>query len=205
MFVEMMGGRITVSSLPGKGSTFSFDIYADVPTDAQVEEARRDVHATFVMQSPAEGAHADAPGAGAGDIDIPDCLGMTFLVVEDNEINRLIAGDALDRFGAEIEFAENGQEAVDIFLADPARFDMIFMDIMMPVMDGYEATRAIRASGAPGAREVPIIAMTANVFAEDIQKTSEAGMDAHIGKPFDPAQIALTIQRFAGKAGKGDA
>jgi CheY-like chemotaxis protein len=196
MFVEMMGGRITVSSLPGKGSTFSFDIYADIPTDAQVDEARRDIHATFVMQPSAEGAHAGADGADAGGVDIPDCLGMTFLVVEDNEINRLIAGDALDRFGAEIEYAENGQEAVDKYLADPGRFDMIFMDIMMPVMDGYEATRAIRASDAPGARTVPIIAMTANVFAEDIQKTSEAGMDAHIGKPFEPAQMALVIQRF---------
>jgi CheY-like chemotaxis protein len=198
MFVEMMGGRITVSSLPGKGSTFSFDIYADIPTDAQVDEARRDIHATFVMQPSAEGAHAGADGADAGGVDIPDCLGMTFLVVEDNEINRLIAGDALDRFGAEIEYAENGQEAVDKYLADPGRFDMIFMDIMMPVMDGYEATRAIRASDAPGARTVPIIAMTANVFAEDIQKTSEAGMDAHIGKPFEPAQMALVIRRFIG-------
>jgi CheY-like chemotaxis protein len=275
MLVKMMGGDISVDSAPGEGSTFTFDIYADMPGEARGAEAAgsdSDAGSLGLVTGSGVGANANlgagagtaagadagagAPAraaAGAGDTDFiagscseaavntddgagaatgagsgggandADCMGglisgdmsgaavgadgdgegraslcegMIFLIVDDNDINRIIAEDALRGFGADIEFAENGSEAVDKFLADPKRYDAIFMDIMMPVMDGYEATRQIRVSKMRGAKEIPIIAMTANVFAEDIEKSKAAGMNSHIGKPLDLNQIEQEIRRF---------
>jgi CheY-like chemotaxis protein len=111
--------------------------------------------------------------------------GRRILLAEDVEINREIVIGLLEPTMVEIECAENGREAVDMFRAAPDKYDMIFMDIQMPELDGYEATRQIRALDARRAKMVPIIAMTANVFREDVEKCFEAGMNDHIGKPFD--------------------
>ena len=119
--------------------------------------------------------------------------GKTILLAEDIEINREIVLALLEPTGLEIVCAENGNEAVAMFSANPARFDMIFMDIHMPEKDGYEATREIRALDDPWARQIPIVAMTANVFREDIEKCLSVGMDDHVGKPVD---IAVAIEKL---------
>ena len=112
--------------------------------------------------------------------------GLFFLVAEDNELNAEILSEMLDMEGAGCEVAANGQLAVERFLqSDPDRYDMVLMDVQMPVMGGYEATRKIRASGHPRAAEIPIVAMTANAFAEDVRHALDAGMNGHLSKPID--------------------
>jgi CheY-like chemotaxis protein len=119
----------------------------------------------------------------------PDYTGLFaghhILLAEDVEINREIVLALLEETALEIDCAVNGVEAVSMFSETPEKYDAIFMDIQMPEMDGYEATRRIRALGFPYAETIPIIAMTANVFKEDVEKSMEAGMTSHIGKPLD--------------------
>ncbi len=129
-------------------------------------------------------ALSDTPG-GENASSCPDLAGKKILLVEDNMINREIAREILGATRAEIDVAENGKEAVERFLAAGSEYAIILMDVQMPVMDGYEATRRIRESGKEGAGTVPIWAMTANTFAEDIRKAKEAGMNGHIAKPID--------------------
>ena len=132
---------------------------------------------------------------GEGEAGIPDLSKKRILLVEDNFINREIAREFLSATHAQIETAENGQEALDRFLeAEPGYFDLILMDIQMPVMDGYEAARRIRGSGQPDAASVKIFAMTANTFAEDIAKARAAGMDGHIAKPFDVKKLMSLLR-----------
>ena len=115
---------------------------------------------------------------------------MRILLVEDMEINREIATMLLSSEGFIVETAVNGKEAVDkVASADAGYYDAVFMDIQMPVMDGYEAARTIRAIPDPDKAGVPILAMTANAFSEDVQKAKEAGMDEHIAKPIEMAAI----------------
>jgi CheY-like chemotaxis protein len=114
--------------------------------------------------------------------------------VEDNEINREIAIAFLLELGIVPSVAGNGQEALEIFGNE--RFDLILMDVQMPVMDGLEATRRIRAGGKPGADTVPILAMTANAMAEDRAKSLEAGMNDHLSKPFNPDQLETLLHRW---------
>jgi len=109
--------------------------------------------------------------------------GKRILIVEDIEINREIAISLLEPTGIEIDCAEDGMEAVRMFEEAPEKYDLIFMDIQMPVLNGVDATKAIRALGIPKAKEIPIVAMTAAVFREDIENCLEAGMNDHIGKP----------------------
>jgi len=111
--------------------------------------------------------------------------GRRILLAEDVEINREIVLSLLEETGIEIDCAVNGAEACMMFTAAPERYDAIFMDVQMPEMDGYEGTRRIRSSGATRCRTVPIIAMTANVFKEDVENCMKAGMNGHIGKPLD--------------------
>lgn len=122
--------------------------------------------------------------------------GKRILVVEDIQINQYILQELLKNTGAILSQAMDGQQALDMFKAQKGSFDAILMDIQMPVMDGLEATRQIRASGVPCAESVPIIAMTANVFKEDIDQALMAGMDAHVGKPIDARILMDTFQRL---------
>lgn len=125
----------------------------------------------------------------------PSLAGRCILLAEDIQINREIVIALLEPAGIAVECAENGLKAVEMFSADPLRYDAILMDIHMPEMDGYQATRAIRALGFPHAAEIPIIAMTANVFREDVEHCLDCGMNDHIGKPLDMDEVLHKLQR----------
>lgn len=122
--------------------------------------------------------------------------GKRILLAEDIEINREIAVALLERTGLAIEFAENGREAFDMVRDNPGRYDLVLMDIHMPEMDGYEATRRIRALGTPGALGLPIVAMTANVFREDVERCLAAGMNDHLGKPLDTEEVLGKLKKY---------
>ena len=125
----------------------------------------------------------------------PDLSGKSVLLVEDNELNLEIAKILLEDEKMVVTTAENGKEAVDIVSQSvPGRFDIIFMDIMMPVMDGLEAARQIRTLNRKDTKEIPIIAMTANAFQDDIRDCIDAGMNAHIAKPIESKKIEDTLQ-----------
>jgi signal transduction histidine kinase/CheY-like chemotaxis protein len=132
----------------------------------------------------------DEPAKGVAD----DFTGRCVLLAEDVEINREIVMALLEPTNIRVECAENGAVAVKMFAENPGRYDAIFMDVQMPEMDGYEAARRIRALGIPEAASVPIIAMTANVFREDIEKCIEAGMDRHLGKPLDIGEVLAALR-----------
>jgi signal transduction histidine kinase/CheY-like chemotaxis protein len=151
-------------------------------------------------------ASAENQGAGTAD-QFPGCR---ILLAEDVEINREIVITLLEPTGLTIDCAENGVQAVELFKADPDAFDMIFMDVQMPEMDGYEATRQIRVLEASmkgsgqlmkAPEGIPIIAMTANVFREDIEKCLVAGMDAHVGKPLDMKDVLAVLRKYLPKNG----
>jgi signal transduction histidine kinase/DNA-binding response OmpR family regulator/iron only hydrogenase large subunit-like protein len=127
-----------------------------------------------------------------------DCTfeGHRILLAEDVDINREIVLAMLEPTMLEIDCAENGKEAVRMFNEAPDRYDMIFMDIQMPEMDGYEAARQIRAFGLPNAQTIPIVAMTANVFKEDVERCLEAGMNAHVGKPLDFDEVISILKKY---------
>ncbi|MDR0752317.1 MAG: response regulator [Christensenellaceae bacterium] len=126
-----------------------------------------------------------------------DCFdGFTLLLVEDVEINREIVIALLEPTSIAIDCAENGEQAVDMYLKQPDKYDIIFMDIQMPEMDGYEATGLIRKSNTKSSKDIPIIAMTANVFKEDVEKCIVAGMDAHVGKPLDFEEVLETLRKY---------
>ena len=163
---RLMSGDITVESEPDKGSCFT------------VRFCLRAGSADMLAQ--------------AGEKQSYDFGGRTALLVEDIAINREIVMELLGEYAMSVDCAENGEEAVRLFLADPLRYDIIFMDLHMPVMDGYAATEAIRSSRAPRASEVPILAMTANAFSEDVARCRAAGMDDHIAKPVD---VELLLQK----------
>jgi CheY-like chemotaxis protein len=118
------------------------------------------------------------------------------LLVEDVEINREIVVSLLESTGLEIGCAENGLQAVRLYSENPERIDIIFMDVQMPTMDGYEATRRIRAMNHPLAAKVPIVAMTANVFKEDVERCLQAGMNDHVGKPINLDDVLRTLRLY---------
>ncbi|MDR1042777.1 MAG: response regulator [Clostridiales Family XIII bacterium] len=178
--VELMGGEIGVESTLGEGSRFTFTIMlplASSEEDNEDDEDFRDVDSSY------EGIFA----------------GHRVLLAEDIEINREVVLSLLEDTGLEIDCAENGREAVDMFAKDPSGYEMIFMDIQMPEMDGYEATRTIRAMSIPRATEVPIVAMTANVFKEDVERSRAAGMNDHIGKPLMRDEVINVILKYIGE------
>lgn len=171
--VTRMGGTIDLNSKENIGTTIrivlSFDLDKNHEGARKAEEEKEKV----------------------------DFAGSKILLVEDNEINMEIAQFMLESMGVQTSGAKNGKEAVDMFAqSEPGTFDVIFMDVMMPVMDGLEATRAIRALDREDARKIPIIAMTANAFAEDRQACIEAGMNDHLGKPVDTAEIARILRSY---------
>ena len=170
----LMGGSISVESEEGKGSIFRVELPfrlaagANPPTDA-----------------------AESPG------DL-DCLkGLRVLVAEDGDINREIMEALLDGMGAVCIPAINGQEALDIWRTRHAEIDLILMDVQMPVMDGYTATREIRSGGLPGAAETPIIAMTAYAMRGDAERSLAAGMDGHLTKPVDVNELTRMLKTYA--------
>lgn len=130
--------------------------------------------------------------------------GMRFLCAEDNELNAEILRELLKVEGAECTICENGEKVFEEFgHSKPGEYDMILMDVQMPVMNGYEATKAIRSSQHELAKSIPIIAMTANAFSEDIQASLVAGMNAHVSKPVDMKALKRTIQNIcSGRGGK---
>jgi len=176
--VEMMQGGIRVESEEGKGASFIFTICAEIP-------------AVSSASSIAVSSAPDKPKA-------VDYHGKRILLAEDVEINREIVLAVLNPLGLGIIEAENGQKACDLFRADPEGFDLIFMDIHMPGIDGYEASRIIRAIDNPAAKTVPIIAMTANVFKEDVERCLAAGMNGHLGKPLDFNAVLAVLEKYLG-------
>jgi signal transduction histidine kinase len=169
-YLDLMGGKITVRSKINEGSCFTVDITFDVDPDKRVEN-------NIVI----------------GD----NVSGMKVLVVEDNALNMEIAQEILEDEGVVVTTAENGKIAYDIFTqSKQGTFDVILMDIMMPVMNGFDATKAIRESDHPEAKTIPIIAMTANAFAEDVTASLEAGMNAHIAKPINIPMLLSVLNSY---------
>ncbi|MDR1686193.1 MAG: response regulator [Desulfovibrio sp.] len=199
--VEMMGGDIGVESEPGKGSTFSFTMRAE--RGAEDRRAAPDPGVTpNTLRIPAVGYGKGRDSDTARpELEIPaeekeDFTGCRILLAEDVEINREIVAALLEPTGVTIDNAENGAEALRMFSETPAAYDLVFMDVQMPEMDGYEATRRIRALNVPEASAIPIIAMTANVFREDIERCLAAGMNGHMGKPLNLEEVMQRLHEF---------
>ena len=170
--IELMGGSIQVESRQGIGTKFTIDLSFDMALKEEVYGSEDTIE----------------PSA------IHIIEGKRILLVEDNELNAEIAKTVLEDVGALITRAENGQQALELFKEKPAgTFDVILMDLMMPVMDGYTATRKIRELERSDAKTVPIIAMTANAFQEDAEKCIAVGMNAHLAKPLDIEKMMITI------------
>ena len=169
--VQLLGGDIAVKSKEGEGSEFSFEIWLP-ETEEQVQAAP---------------VSADPKGR---------FKGKKVLLVDDVELNRKIARAMLKVTGIAVDEAVDGEEALRKFEQSPEHgYDMVLMDVQMPVMDGYQASSAIRALDRDDARKVPIIALTANAFKEDIDKALQAGMNAHIAKPIKPDKIVEIMSK----------
>ena len=170
--VEKMGGTITFESEKGVGTTFVIRVPFKIDPDADKREEQKEVSEKSIK-------------------------GLHILLAEDNELNMEIAEFVLQNEGADVTKAWDGQEAVELFRnSEPGEFDVILMDIMMPVMNGYEATKMIRSLDREDAKEVPIIAMTANAFTEDRIRAKAAGMDEHVAKPVDVELLIKVIHKL---------
>ena len=171
--IEKMGGTITFESKKGEGTTFVIRIPFKIDQDADQREEQEAISEKSIKD-------------------------LKILLVEDNELNMEIAEFVIQNEGASVTKAWNGQEAVEIFKKSrPDEFDVILMDIMMPEMNGYEAVKVIRAmNDRPDGKNIPIIAMTANSFAEDVQASLDAGMNAHLSKPIVIDEVIKTILRY---------
>ncbi len=173
--VSLMGGTIDVKSWVGEGSVFTIEIPMALPEEGSSRQlSNKDADKSY------------------------DSIfnGLNVLVCEDNTLNSEIMGKILEMNGAHVTPAYNGREALEIFKESrDGRYDLIFMDIQMPVMNGYEATKAIRGSKRPGAETIPIIAVTANAFSNDVRDALLAGMDAHVSKPVNIEEMKKTVAR----------
>ena len=171
-YVDLMGGTIQVDSRKGEGTCFTVELPLELTEETGAPRQDSSDSAALLR-------------------------GVKLLMAEDNDLNAEIAMVQLEEQGIQVTRASDGAEAVRIFSEhSPDTFDMIFMDIMMPKMNGYEATAAIRAlPGRPDGRKIPIIAMTANAFAEDVQASLDAGMNGHIAKPIVMDEVTKSIIR----------
>ncbi len=170
--VEKMGGTITFESEKGVGTTFVIRVPFKIDPDADKREEQKEVSEKSIK-------------------------GLHILLAEDNELNMEIAEFLIQNEGADVSKAWNGQEAVEVFKkSEPREFDVILMDIMMPVMNGYEATKMIRSQDREDAKTIPIIAMTAKAFTEDRIRAKEAGMDEHVAKPVDVELLKKVIHKL---------
>ena len=173
--IELMGGSIQVESRQGIGTKFTVDLSFDMASKEEVYGSRNAIKTSAIHT----------------------IKGKRILIAEDNELNAEIAKTVLEDVGALVTRVEDGQQAVELFKEKPAgTFDVILMDLMMPVMDGYTATRKIRELERSDAKTVPIIAMTANAFQEDAEKCIAVGMNAHLAKPLDIEKVMITICRL---------
>jgi CheY-like chemotaxis protein len=180
--IEMMDGSIGVESAPGRGSTFMFTVTLGVGDERDLKYAEQ-----------SDGPAADHPDDGV-------FAGRKALIAEDIDINREIIITLLEPTGLTFDYAENGKEAVAMYEAAPESYDVILMDVQMPEVDGYSATRMIRASSAPNARHIPIIAMTASVFKDDVMQSIDAGMNDHLGKPINFSELMSKLRRYLGRS-----
>ena len=176
--VDLMGGTVEVITAPNAGTEFivrvAFELVAGSEADGET------------VREPERTESADL-----------DFSRIRLLLVEDNELNREIATAVLTEAGFTLEVAVNGKEAVEkVAASQPGDFGAVLMDVQMPIMNGYEATKAIRALENPALSNIPIIAMTANAFREDIQAARDAGMNAHIAKPLDVAKMMKTLTQI---------
>lgn len=174
--VEKMGGTISFESEQGVGTTFYIELPFQIDHNIKHEELK------------------------TKEIKKASIKGVNVLLVEDNELNMEIAEFVLESAGANVIKAFNGKEALEIFKESKlGEIDIILMDVMMPVMDGLEAARYIRWSNKENARDIPIIAMTANAFTEDRRRVLEAGMNEHLAKPLESEVLIKTIANYCGK------
>jgi CheY-like chemotaxis protein len=177
--VDLKGGTIACRSEKGKGTVFTIELplaYADNEEGAvkQAEEQRP--------------------------LSSYDLSHIHILVCEDHPLNQKVIQKVLEKANAEVTLADDGKIGSDLFLNSPAdAFDLILMDIRMPNMDGYEATKVIRSSQHPRAKTIPIVAMTANAYAEDVKKSLAAGMNKHLAKPIEPKTVYETILQYVHK------
>ena len=180
--IDAMEGSIEVESQVNKGTKFTINLI--FPIYVETEVATEEIDLNTLVQ---------------------DFGGIKALVVEDNYVNRKIMGVLLQKLNIQVDFAENGQQALEKFTEDSAnKYDLIYMDIQMPELDGYETTKAIRSNKKNQGNKIPIIAMTANVFDSDIEKCRKAGMNGHFGKPIDAIELAFVTNEVLTKKGTQD-
>jgi signal transduction histidine kinase/ActR/RegA family two-component response regulator len=174
---RMMGGDIQVESELGKGSKFTVNVYLQINND--------------------QNEIPNQAGTGLEESSDLDCHGKRALLVDDNELNLEVAEELLEMLGMTVEKANNGRNAVQAVSERPTGYyDLVFMDVQMPIMNGYEATMAIRSMDRKDLKELPIIAMTADAFADDVRKAEEAGMNGHIAKPVDILKLKKIIKKW---------
>ena len=182
--IETMGGSIAVESEEGKGTKFTVDLFFPICIDEGLQEEKSSVDSKELSY---------------------DFGGIRVLVVEDNPINRQIINVLLQHLKISCDFAENGKIAIEKFTKSSENYyDLIYMDIQMPELNGYETTEILRSGEREEGHTIPIIAMTANVFDEDVEKCRKAGMNAHIGKPIDPSQLAYVTNLVLSKKGENE-
>lgn len=190
--VRLMGGEIVVKSVPGEGSDFS--VFLHLPEDASQKSGRR-------ILAEQEGMNVRSTGAAKESAENQNTAntfaGCRILMAEDNEINAMVADEILKEMGAEVDLAENGRIAIDLFASHPVGYyDFILMDVQMPVLDGRAAAQEIRKMDRPDASEVLIFALSADAFVEDERKSIESGMNGHYAKPVDFVALEKNVGTF---------